>query len=217
MTETHSRPPPLAEHTVLFDATHGQANWAQTGYTSREMHTNFAGVAEMLSRLGYSCITANERPLTRLLSQANLLVIPPPTGRYHARKECWAPEPESLFADDEIQDILAFLREGGRLLAFAYRFGDSFTQTNLNSLFAPLGCLLNDAAVIDVTTLRSTPPLQAHFDTPADLLPQPWSRAGVQMVRWRSTATLTILSGATLGPLYEEAIPQRERAVGAYA
>src|SRR5437016_4333090 len=31
--------PPLA----LFDTNHGQRNWAQTGFNSREMHTNFVG------------------------------------------------------------------------------------------------------------------------------------------------------------------------------
>jgi hypothetical protein len=40
---------------VVFDASHGQPNWAQTGFTSREMHTNFAGVMELLCRLGCTC------------------------------------------------------------------------------------------------------------------------------------------------------------------
>jgi hypothetical protein len=86
-------------------------------------------------------------------------------------------------------------------LAFAYRFGDSFTRTNLRDLFGPLGCLLNDDAVIDVTTLRTTPSLQSSFDTTADLLPLAWLRPGVQQVRWRPSATFTLLPGATAQPL----------------
>ena len=36
---------------VLFDAAHGQANWAQTGFTSRELNSNFTGLATVLSEL----------------------------------------------------------------------------------------------------------------------------------------------------------------------
>ena len=193
--------PPHAGPTVLFDATHGQANWSQTGYASREMHSNFAGVTQALCRLGCTCASANERPLGRLLAQAKLLVVPPPTGRYHARKECWQAQSASLFTPEEIQDILAFLRQGGRLLAFAYRFGDSFTQTNLRDLFTPLGCLLGDDVILDLPTLRTTPPLQACFDTTADLLPLAWFRPGVERVRWRAMATFTLLPGATAQPI----------------
>ena len=76
----HSTPSPqgapFAGHTVLFDATHGQPNWGETGYSSREMHSNFAGLAQVLCRLGCTCVAMNERPLTKLLGQAKL-VLPP--------------------------------------------------------------------------------------------------------------------------------------------
>ena len=193
--------PPFADHTVVFDATHGQPNWSQTGYPSREMHTNFAGLGQRLCRLGCSCVALNERPLAKALAQARLLVIPPPTGWYNARKECWVPHAPSLFTPEEIQALLSFVRDGGRLLAFAYRFGDSFTGTNLRDLFGPLGCLLHDDAVIDITALRATPSLQTHFDTSADLLPIPWFRRGVNQLRWRASATFTLVPGATAQPL----------------
>ena len=38
----HASPTPsplFSGQTVLFDATHGQANWSQTGFSSREMHS----------------------------------------------------------------------------------------------------------------------------------------------------------------------------------
>ena len=193
--------PSFAGETVLFDATHGQGNWAQTGFPSREMHTNFAGVMQAFCRLGCTCTTTNEKPLSRFLPQSRLLVVPPPTGHYNSRKECWEPERTSLFTGEEIQDILGFLRNGGRLLAFAYRFGDSFTQANLRDLFGPLGCILNNDAVIDITTLRTTHPLQTAFDTASDLLPLAWLRPGVERVRWRSMATFLLLPGATAQPL----------------
>ncbi len=72
--------------------------------------------------------------LAPLLRAARLLVIPPPVGRYEARRERWRRQPHSLFNSDEVRELLGFLHGGGRLLAFAYRFGDSFTQTNLGDL-----------------------------------------------------------------------------------
>ena len=74
---------------MLFDATHGQANWAQTGYPSRETHTNFAGMVHMLCRLGCTCATTYEKPLSAALERARLLVIPSPAGHYDARHQCW--------------------------------------------------------------------------------------------------------------------------------
>ena len=87
-----------------------------------------------------------------------MLVIPPATGAYNSRKECWRAQSSSLFTVREMAAIINLVPAGGRLLAFSYRFGDSFTQTNLRDLLSPLGCLLNHDAVIDLTRLRITQP-----------------------------------------------------------
>ena len=186
---------------VLFDAAHGQPNWAQTGFTSREMHTNYAGLMELLCRLGCTCAPTGQKPPSCQLSDARLLVIPPPTGSYNVAKECWMLQPQFLFTAEDVRDILSFLQGGGRLLAFAYRFGDWFTRSNLRELVSPLGCLLNDDAVIDLQVLRTTNPLETFFDTPRSLLPLSWSVEEVSTVRWRTTATFTILPGAKARPL----------------
>jgi hypothetical protein len=186
---------------ALFDASHGQPNWSQTGFSSREMHTNYAGVMELLCRLGCVCAPTGLEPLPALLSRARLLVIPPSTGCYNSVKKCWMSQPSSLFAAETIRDVLRFVQEGGRLLLFAYRFGDSFTRSNLRELISPLGCLLNDDAVVDLQLLRNTHPLDAYFDTPQMLLPLSWSRERVTTVRWRTMATFTILPGANIKPL----------------
>lgn len=194
-------PQPFAGQTVLIDATHGQAHWAQTGYASREMHSNFAGLAQRLCRFGGTCVAVNKAPLVHRLDTAQLLILPPPTGRYDGRKECWLPNAASLFSAEEMHAILAFVRAGGRLLAFAYRFGDSFTRTNLRDLFNPLGCLLHDDAVVDVTSLRTIPALQSQFSVTAELLPMAWFRRGVQQLRCRPMSTFTIWPGATAQPI----------------
>ena len=192
---------PPSTPVAVFDASHGQPNWAQTGFSSREMHTNFMGVMEILCRLGCLCAPTGEQPLAKSLTRAKLLVVPPPTGYYSARKECWMPLASSLFEAQEIADLLGFLREGGRLFLSAYRFGDSFTNTNLRELISPLGCLLNDDVVIDLHTLRASHPLEAHFDSPRSCLPLAWAFEGVATVRWRVMATFTILPGTSAWPL----------------
>src|SRR5208337_913441 len=106
-----TRPAPHSALTV-FDASHGQANWAQTGFTSREMHTNFAGVMELLCRLGCTCSSTAGRPLSPLLARASLLVIPPPTGSYDKSDHSWRAQPDSLFSGLEIAEILSFLHGG---------------------------------------------------------------------------------------------------------
>ncbi len=186
---------------AVFDASHGQRNWAQTGFTSREMHTNFAGIMELLCRLGLTCKSTGLEALPKLLARARLLVLPPPAGCYNPLRRSWMPAPESLFNSETVRDILHFVQHGGRLLAFAYRFGDSFTATNMRDLFAPLGCLLNDDAVMDLQLLRKVFPLEAFFDTPNSLIPLPWAGEGVNTVRWRTMATFTILPGANVQPL----------------
>jgi hypothetical protein len=186
---------------AVFDARHGQANWAQTGFASREMHTNFAGVMENLRRLGCRSMPTGGQHLTQLLAQARLLVVPPPTGCYNARKEAWMPLSTSLFAPEEIAAVLRFVHKGGRLFLSAYRFGDSFTHTNLRELISPLGYLLNEDVVIDLRTLRTTHPLEAHFETPRTCLPQVWSLDEVATVRWRLMASFSILPDASAWPL----------------
>ena len=186
---------------ALFDASHGQPNWAQTGFTSREMHTNFAGVTEMLCRLGFQCRTTEGESLVQRLPRANLLVLPPPTGRYDERRQRWRPNRSSLFTSQELSATLSFLQTGGRLLAFAYRFGDSFTQTNLGDLVSLLGCRLNADAVFDAQALPSAHPLEMHFDTPRESLPAGWSAQGVTALRWRPMATFSFVPGGEVWPL----------------
>ena len=192
---------PEARPVALFDDTHGQPNWRQTGFPPRELGSNCSGLAEILRNLGYKCTGVRPRLLSDCLSHVRVLVIPPPTGYYDPSRQTWRRLASSLLTPAEVHDILKFVGEGGRLLAFAYRFGDSFTRTNLQDLFVPLGCRLNNDAVIDVTQLRQLHPLQLHFETPRDSLPMPWSTEGVETVCWRAVATFSIPPTAAVRPL----------------
>lgn len=186
---------------ALFDDTHGQPNWSQTGFPSRELSSNFSGIADAIADLGFDCATVRPRLLGEVLPRSQLLVLPPPTGYYDPERECWHSLQSSRLTATEVEAILRFLTDGGRLLAFAYRFGDSFTGANLSDLFTRLGCALNDDAVFDVTRLRDDHPLELHFETPADTLPAPWFKAGVSAVCWRPVASFRLMPGAAVAPI----------------
>ena len=61
--------PDITPPVALFDASHGQANWAQTGFPSRQMHPNFACLTEIFCRLGFQCRSINGQSLTPQLAQ----------------------------------------------------------------------------------------------------------------------------------------------------
>jgi hypothetical protein len=186
---------------ALFDDTHGQHRWRDTGFSSREAHTIFSGIADLLSKLGTTCRTTQQRPIAQTLPGASIFIIPTATGTYDARRERWKKHSSALFTPEDISHILRFLQNGGSLLAFAYRFGDSFTQTNVCNLAGPLGCLLNDDAVIDLDQIQTQDPLRSQFSTTSEAFMTPWATHQVQTVLWRSMSTFTILPGAAVHPL----------------
>ena len=186
---------------ALFDDSHGQANWSQTGFPSRELGSNLSGVAEALTARDFECAAIRPRRVADALRPAILLILPPPTGSYDPVEESWQPLPDTRLTAAEVEVVLRFLADGGRLLAFAYRFGDSFTGANLSDLFARLGCPLNNDAVFDVTRLREEHPLQLHFETLADTIPLTWAASGISTVYWRPTATFRLTPGVAVAPL----------------
>ena len=186
-------------HVAFFDDSHGQSRWNETGFPSRELHTNLAGIHSLLQEIGYECQATGESGFRTPLSSASLLVLPPPTGVYNATAESWKADRSALLTPQDILAITRFLDQGGSLLAFAYRFGDSFTQSNLSQLFAALGCLLNDDAVVNLDLIQTTHPLQSMLELPVERLFFPG--AGVQRVVFRTSATFTLLPRANVVPI----------------
>ncbi len=192
-----SRTPRLA----VFDETHGQLHWGQTGFPPRRMITNFAGLAQVLARHGLRCGSIGETPVAAALAPDSLLVIPPPAGIYDADAECWRRDETSLFTPDEVEGLVSFVRGGGSLLAFSYRFGDAFTRTNLGKLISAFGCELNADVVVDFSRLKATQALAAQFECNAGSLMTPWPATGVRALHWRCMATLGIRPGTRAIPL----------------
>jgi hypothetical protein len=85
-------------------------------------------------------------------------------------------------------------------LAFAYRFGDPFTKANLASLFAPLGCILNAEATINLGFLGEHP-LHTTFTTGNQYIVQDWACEGVNAVQWRPATTFVLLSTYEVEPV----------------
>ncbi|MFC2146685.1 restriction endonuclease, partial [Acidobacteriota bacterium] len=138
------------------------------------------------------------------LKDAFALVIPPPTGSFKMISIFggeWIQDDGSMLTRDEINGILTFLNSGGRLLAFSYRFGDSFSKTNLSELFTGLGWLLNNDAVIDLRFAGKEHPLYTTFETAAEDIMQRWAVEGIKTVRWRPVTTFRRLPNATGQPL----------------
>ena len=106
---------------ALFDDTHGQPNWSQTGFPSRELDADCSGLADVLRGMGYDCAGVRPRLLSDRLSHPCLLVVPPPTGYYNPARQTWQPLTSSLFTPAEVRDILRFIDGGGRLLARSSR------------------------------------------------------------------------------------------------
>jgi hypothetical protein len=65
------------ERIALFDESHGQANWQQTGFTSRLIETNFSGLARILRRIGLRCVPHRRRPLDARPRHEEPEVVPP--------------------------------------------------------------------------------------------------------------------------------------------
>ena len=177
---------------ALFDDSHGQPHWSQTGFPSRELGTNFSGIAAAFIQRGVDCRPCSGERLVDCLSGARVLVMPPPTGIYDPNEERWMAAQQCHLTPTEVAAVVQFLDDGGSLLAFGYRFGDSFTACNLNLLFGALGCRINDDAVIDLARLRVDHPLLFHFECAEPCLSSDRLADEVTRVLWRSVATFTI-------------------------
>lgn len=176
---------------VLVDETHGQWNWAETGHEARAVAEAFSGIAEALRRLGIEAVPTQSPLVESTLAGVGGVVLPSPTGRFNEADSSWGEVPETYLTAAEIRDLLLFLRHGGRLLAFSYRFGDRFTKSNLAELFAHLGWVLNSEAVIDISSVERRHPLYTTFTTTAE---DQWPELSFSVptaVQWRPVTTFS--------------------------
>ncbi len=185
---------------VLVDEYHGQLNWGQTGFPSRQLATTFAGIGNQLRSMGYRCQATTHRLTKSKLAGARALIIPPPAGKFKVTSIFggdWIPDHDKYYSGEEIDAVLSYVETGGSLLAFSYRFGDTFTKTNLGHLTSRLGWSINNDAVIDLQLVGKEHPLHTTFETKAENIGPRWAAAGVASVIWRPVTTFSLLPGAT--------------------
>ncbi|MCK4998902.1 MAG: restriction endonuclease [Anaerohalosphaera sp.] len=187
--------------TILVDNAHGQKNWEQTGFASRSLETTLAYLDNDLQKEGFSLIQHNTRFDDISLKSTKGIIIPSPTGVFNPKSSEWEWSQETLFSGREIDDILSFIRNGGRLFASSYRFGDPFTKTNLSSVFSVLGCILNSEATIDLDFFEKVHPLHTTFSTNKKCMSEEWACKGVMSVEWRPVTTFTLLSTYDIQPI----------------
>jgi hypothetical protein len=186
---------------IVFDEAHGQLNWAETGRNPARADTTFSGIAGAFRRAGYNVHSSGHPIQGTSLKGVKALVIPPPVGNLDTDTATWRPDPTALFRLREVQAVLDFLWHGGRVLAFSYRGGDSFTASNLREVLLPLGCLLRNDIVIDPAGSAFTHPIHTTFDTPSEDICMEWAASRVTLVQWRPTTAISILAGSNAYPL----------------
>ena len=186
---------------AIFDVGHGQENWKKTGFQARTLTGSFSGLNGILSGNEFTCSPSCLSNQT--LDETDLLVIPSPAGKFNRKDSLWEPSHETRFIETDIESILDYVRKGGRLIAFSYRFGDSFSKTNLKEVFLPMGCLIQDTAALNLDSfVNDMHPLAVPFETSQEHLPIIEDNSLLESpVHWRAMATLSILPGATVFPI----------------
>jgi len=112
---------------ACFDDTHG-SQWGQTGFPSRELHSNCAGLAEVLRGLGCDC-TGVRHACFLIVCRTCICWWCAAHRLLPSLRQTWQRSP-LVFTSAEVRDILRSSARG-TAVAFAYRFGDAFTRTNL--------------------------------------------------------------------------------------
>lgn len=186
---------------AFFDVEHGQQNWKTTGFFARTITGSFSGLTDILSELRIESWSGSD--LHNSLDDSKIIVIPPPAGTFNRAESQWEPLPAHFFTESDVERILEFVHAGGRLLAFSYRFGDSFAKSNLKELFLPMGCLIQDTAAINLDSfVNEMHPLAVPFETDSEHLPLLDENQSLpDSVHWRSMATLSILPNSNSFPI----------------
>jgi hypothetical protein len=158
---------------------------------------------EQLQKRGFECHEQAQSISPEVFNGVKGVVIPPPTGKFiidDLMGGHWEPTESSRFTALEIEAILTFLSQGGWLFAFTYRFGDSFTKSNLGQLFAALGIILNDDAVMDLDALNRAQPgsglTNLRHELSGEAVSRPWRTHRIRRLALRPTATFGLLKSS---------------------
>jgi hypothetical protein len=117
---------------VLFDESHGQRRWEQTGFPPHTLDGSFSLLAEAL--WSEFIIKPNIDKISgESISRVDVFVIPSPAGRLTESSQ-WEPCPDSVFDAEECNTLRSFVENGGGILLMAHRHSDEFVKSNLNTV-----------------------------------------------------------------------------------
>jgi len=101
--------------------------------------TNFQGFRKILEAEHFNYEEFNEFPITSASLQKYKLLI-------------FACPDSSKFKPEEIQALLSYVSDGGKLLLLNHAGGDQGRRTNLGEITSPLGIIFNNDEVLDPVT-----------------------------------------------------------------
>ncbi len=143
---------------VLFDEFHGEA-WSVRPEVARRMQpshpedSSYARAAAALDAHDFTVVPNADRPLTDILGDADVLVIAHPS---EPEWEATTNGEQPRLADDELDAIEEFVRDGGGLIALGETEQDKYGN-NLNELLARFGITVENRTVQDYEHHRKAP------------------------------------------------------------
>ncbi len=136
---------------ALFDEYHSES-WSVSRRRAEEINpgdsinSSYQAAAEALAAQGFLIQRNVEQPLSpAVLKGTDILVLLHPCD---SKWERTTSSSSPRLSDEEIADVLAFVRDGGGLLVISEYEYDKY-GSNLNELLAPIGLQMENSTVID--------------------------------------------------------------------
>ena len=136
---------------VLYDEYHSES-WSVSRRRAEEINpgdsinSSYQAAAEALAAQGFLIQRNVEQPLSPAVLKGTgiLVLLHPCDSKWERTTSSNSPR----LSDEEIADVLAFVRDGGGLLVISEYEYDKY-GSNLNELLAPLGLQMENSTVID--------------------------------------------------------------------
>ena len=131
---------------ALFDEYHSESWSVSRRRRGHRINSSYQAAAEALAAQVFLIQRNAEQPLSPAVLKATdiLVLLHPCDSKWERTTSSNSPR----LSDEEIADVLAFMRGGGGLLVdFGIRIRQG--RSNLNELLAPLGLQMENSTVID--------------------------------------------------------------------
>ncbi len=138
---------------ILFDASHNEylrlGRWGSPYVDVDPERLDFQELALSVAKCGYdlSVLDAGSIPAD-LKNYCDIFVVADPESRFFHSWPVDLKKPDrGIFTEDEINNILLFVEQGGGLLIIQEKYGDSRRLNNLNAIVENFGVRFNDERI----------------------------------------------------------------------